>query len=64
MTILEIIYELANDKDFLMTLKKRKRFYIEKYGNAVNKLIPSRTIKEYYVDNIDHKLQYQKQHWS
>ena len=62
-TILDVIYKLANDTDFSLRLRKLQRFYIEKSGNAVNKYKPSRTKKEYYVDNIDHKLQYRKEHY-
>ena len=43
--ILEIVYELANDTDFLRKLLKRQRYHIEQYDTAVNKVIPSRTVK-------------------
>ena len=58
-TILEIIYELENDTNFLKTLLKQQRLYIEQY-NSVNKNVPSRTKKEYYVDNIDNILKYRQ----
>ena len=50
-TVLEEVYKLANDTDFSLTLRKRQRFHIEKYVNAVNKHIPSRTYKQYYEKN-------------
>ena len=58
-TILELIHELANDTNFTLKLRKLQKFYINENANAVNKYIPTRTKKEYYVENIDHKLQYQ-----
>ena len=58
-TILEIIYELENDTNFLKALLKQQRLYIEQY-DSVNKNVPSRTKKEYYVDNIDNILKYRQ----
>ena len=58
-TILEIIYELANDKD----LRKRQRFYIDQYDSAVNKCIPTRTKKEYDKDNRDRFSQLSKNYY-
>jgi len=48
----------ANSKD---ELTKRERFYIES-TNCVNKCVPGRTPKEYYVDNKDKKIKYQKEY--
>lgn len=59
-TVLEEVYKLANDTDFLMRLKKRQRFYLEQYDNAVNKKIPSRTDMEYHEEHRDHYSQYSK----
>ena len=61
-TILEEIYGPANDTDFSLTLRKRQRFYVEKYDNSVNKVIPSRTKKEYDTVNRDRFSQYRKQY--
>ena len=51
-TILEIIHELANETDFPLKLRKLQRFYIKQYVDAVNIVMPSRTLKEYYVENV------------
>lgn len=61
-TVLEEIPRLANDTDFFMTLKKRKRFYIEQYENSVNKFIPLRSGKEYYKKNFQRIAQVHKQY--
>ena len=50
-TVLDELYKLANDTDFSLTLRKRQRFHLEQQNDAVNKHIPSRTLKEYYEDN-------------
>jgi hypothetical protein len=42
-------------------LKARERFYIESL-NCVNKNIPNRTVKEYYEDNKQKILEYNKQY--
>ena len=62
-TILEIINELANDADFLIKLKKRKRFYVEQFYNAVNKYTPLRTKKEWVEVNRDNISQYRKEYY-
>ena len=42
-------------------LETRERYFIKKYKDiVVNKLIPTRTIKEHYQDNKNKKLEYQK----
>ena len=51
-TILEIIHELANETNFPLKLRKLQRFYIKQYVDAVNIVMPSRTLKEYYVENV------------
>ena len=62
-TILEIIYKLANDTDFPLKLRKLQRFYIDENDNLVNKYVPSRTNKEYYFENFDHYRQYKKEYY-
>jgi hypothetical protein len=42
-----------------MLLHQRERWYIEN-NECVNKYIPCRTVKEYYVDNKEHILNHQK----
>ena len=56
-TILEIVPHLANDTDFSLKLRKLQRYYVEQYGNVVNKIVPSRTFKEYCVANREHRIQ-------
>jgi hypothetical protein len=43
-------------------LLARERFYIEN-NQCVNKVIPTRTIKEYYQDNKDKLIDYQKEYY-
>ena len=62
-TVLEEVHNFANDTDFLTRLKKRQKFYLEQYDEAVNKHIPLRTGKEYYVENRDHYSQYNKNYY-
>ena len=62
-TVLEEIYKLANDTDFLIKLTKMQKFYIELYDTAVNKKMPSRTMKEWVVENLDHISQQRKEHY-
>ena len=62
-TVLEILYELANDRDFKMRLSKRQRYYIDQYDNVINKCIPTRTKKEYDKDNRDRFSQYYKDYY-
>ncbi len=40
-------YKATDKKD----LEKRERHYIETLGSVLNKIIPTRTDKEYYIDN-------------
>ena len=61
-TILEEINELANDTDFLVNLNKRQRYYIDKYDNAGNKVIPTRSEKEWREVNHDYLMQQQKEY--
>ena len=62
-TILEIINELPNDTDFLVNLNKGQRYYhIDKYDNAVNKVIPTRSEKEWREVNHDNLMQQQKEY--
>ena len=63
LTVLEIIFELANDTDFLINLKKRQKFYMKQVDNVINKNIPSRTASEYYVENLDHISQQKKEYY-
>ena len=48
----------CNDKN---ELERRERYYIEN-NDCVNKCIPSRTNKEYRIDNKDKIKQYQKEY--
>ena len=58
---IECIEELEVDKPKDVKLKARERYYIELYiDNVVNKQKPSRTQKEWYVDNRKHILEKQK----
>ena len=48
----------CNSKD---ELTSRERYYIE-LNECVNKSIPGRTIKEYYIDNKEQKIKHQKEY--
>jgi hypothetical protein len=55
---IEIIkYVIYKDK---IELRQRERYYIEN-NDCINKNIPSRTLKEYYIDNKDYKKEYDKE---
>jgi len=56
--IVLVEYFPCNDK---FELLKRERFYIEN-NNCVNKQIPGRTLKEYYIDNQD-RIKELQQHY-
>lgn len=51
--LLEIV-EFTNKKDLL----DKEAYYIRLNNNAINKCIPNRTDKEYYIDNIKHYKDY------
>jgi hypothetical protein len=42
---------------------KRERYWIEYYNANLNKIIPTRTNKEYYEDNKEQIVEYQKQYY-
>jgi hypothetical protein len=42
-------------------LHKKERYYIENTMNCINRVIPTRTIKEYYIDNIEKIKEYYKE---
>jgi hypothetical protein len=48
--------------DDLMELERRERFWIETLSSSLNKNIPTRSHKEYYVDNKETILERNKQY--
>jgi hypothetical protein len=47
----------CNSKD---ELNARERYWIEELKPSLNKIIPTRTVKEYYENNKDHFAQYRE----
>ena len=45
-----------------ITSLKRERYWLDVYQANLNSVIPSRTGKQYYQDNVDHIKQYGKQY--
>ena len=42
---------------------RRERYWLETYGATLNKMIPSRTNKEYYEENKEQILEYKKEYY-
>jgi len=57
----EILLLELNEYETRNELLEHEKFYIQSLENVVNRYIPSRTKKEYYIDNIEHyKKKYQQ----
>ena len=59
----EIVLEESYPCDSKEELHKRERYYIEHTDNCVNKVIPTRTHKEYKADNKEKILELHKKHY-
>jgi hypothetical protein len=59
-SMIEVEKYFCNDK---LEAKKRERYWIEMLNANLNKVIPSRTFKEYYEDNKPKITEYNKEYY-
>ena len=60
-SLILIEYYSCNNK---LELEKRERYYIEELHATLNKILPTRSRKEYYLDNVEQIREYRKEYYT